>query len=232
MFGCAEVRRDPAHRVPGGGRAGAGELALARPHPAGKLTLIEGNPGIGKSLLLLDIAVRVTTGRGMPDGQRGDLDGPGGVVLLAGEDGLADTVRPRLDAAGGGPPSRRRTRRGGGRRWCRRPARTAARHRGVREAIQRVGAKLVIIDPLSAYLGDDVDPCKDSSVRCALTPLAALAEDTDAAIVAVRHRVKSSATPALYEGQGSIALAAAARQVLCVAPHPDDADTMQASRPT
>jgi hypothetical protein len=96
----------------------------------------------------------------------------------------------------------------------------------LRQAIRQVGAKLVIIDPLSAYLGGDIDPWKDSSVRRALTPLAALAEDTGAAIVAVRHWVKAAATPALYKGQGSIALAAAARQVLCVAPHPDDPETM------
>ena len=67
--------------------------------PLGRLTILDGDPGLGKSALTLDIAARVTRGDVMPDGARG-MTTPRGVVLLGCEDGLADTVRPRLDAAG------------------------------------------------------------------------------------------------------------------------------------
>lgn len=66
--------------------------------PLGKLTLVDGDPGLGKSALMADFAARVSAGRPWPDHS---LCEAGGVVLLSAEDGLADTIRPRLDAAGG-----------------------------------------------------------------------------------------------------------------------------------
>ncbi len=68
--------------------------------PLGKLVVLDGDPGVGKSTLALDIAARLSTGRGWPDG---GTCPPGGVLILSAEDGLADTIRPRLDAAGGDP---------------------------------------------------------------------------------------------------------------------------------
>ena len=68
--------------------------------PLGKLSILDGDPGLGKSLITLDLAARVSAGRPMPDGTLPDLDGPAGVVLLTAEDDPADTIRPRLDAAG------------------------------------------------------------------------------------------------------------------------------------
>src|SRR5919107_5572070 len=65
--------------------------------PLGKLSVLDGDPGLGKSVLTLDLAVRVSAGLELPDGGRCE---PAGVVLLSAEDGLADTIRPRLDAAG------------------------------------------------------------------------------------------------------------------------------------
>lgn len=65
--------------------------------PKGKLTVLDGDPGLGKSLVTLDIAARISTGHAMPDGTPAK---PGRVVLACGEDGLADTIRPQLDAAG------------------------------------------------------------------------------------------------------------------------------------
>src|SRR4051812_25340935 len=66
--------------------------------PAGKITVLDGDPGLGKSTLALDLAARVSMGASMPDGSSGV--GRASVVLLSAEDGLADTIRPRLDAAG------------------------------------------------------------------------------------------------------------------------------------
>src|SRR5262245_48023061 len=68
--------------------------------PLGAGTLIEGDPDEGKSLIELDIVARITTGRVMPDGSRGDVDGPRDVLLVCAEDALDTTVRPRLLAAG------------------------------------------------------------------------------------------------------------------------------------
>src|ERR687893_1945254 len=65
--------------------------------PLGKLAVLDGDPGLGKSALTLDLAARVSAGLELPDGGR---SGPAGVVLLSAEDGLEDTIRPRLDAAG------------------------------------------------------------------------------------------------------------------------------------
>src|SRR5438445_1224484 len=67
--------------------------------PFGKLTMLDGDPGLGKSLVTLDLAARVSTGRPMP-GETNAAGGPAAVVILTAEDGLGDTVRPRLDALG------------------------------------------------------------------------------------------------------------------------------------
>src|SRR6185437_9773709 len=68
--------------------------------PRGKLTMLDGDPGLGKSLLTLDLAARITTGKPMPDGTRGIR---GTILLIAPEDGAADTIKPRIEAAGGDP---------------------------------------------------------------------------------------------------------------------------------
>src|SRR5829696_8789356 len=68
--------------------------------PIGKLTLLDGDPGLGKSAIMLDVAARITRATPLPDGSRPDFDGPAGVVLLCSEDGLADTIIPRLQVAG------------------------------------------------------------------------------------------------------------------------------------
>lgn len=118
--------------------------------PLGKLTLLEGDPGLGKSLIALDIAARVSSGAPMPDGTKSDLGGPAGVVLLPAEDGLADTVRPRLEAAGADlarvacvvfVPE------GGDER----PPLVTDIAR-IREAVEQVNARLVIVDPITAFM--------------------------------------------------------------------------------
>ncbi len=90
-------------------------------------------------------------------------------------------------------------------------------------AIRERAARLVIIDPLAAYLGSTDSHC-DAEVRGLLAPLAALAERTDAAVLGVMHLAKSSQRPAIYRAIGSIAFAAAARIVLAVAADPDRDD--------
>ncbi len=202
-------------------------LGTVRPEPItylwpgrivrGKLNLIMGDPGLGKSLVTLEIAARVSTGREWPGGGQAPQ---GHVILLTAEDGLADTVRPRIDALGGDASNV--------------TALQAIRERGLERgfnlardlpalerAIAETEAIEVTIDPLSAYLGYK-DSYRDSEVRGVLAPLAALAARTDVAIVAVMHLTKNAQRAALYRAQGSIAFVASARSVLAIAKDPDD----------
>ncbi len=185
--------------------------------PRGKLTALEGDPGLGKSTVLLDLAARLSVGGTTPDGH--PLERAGTVILTA-EDGLADTVRPRIDAAGGDPD---------------RVAAIVAVHEGVNEvplelpqhveairaAIADVDARLVIVDPLVAYIGLRINTWKDHDVRRALRPLAELAEHTRVAVVFVRHLTKG-AGPAIYRGGGSIGIVGAVRSALLVARDPEE----------
>ena len=185
----------------------------------GKSTLIDGDPGQGKSVLTTDIAARVTTGKDWPDGQPCRIRGS--VLLLGAEDGLADTVRPRLDAAGadtdqvyalplvGSAPNEHQP--------------SIPDHLDAIEAVLiSTGAVLLVIDPLMAFLDGKVNSYRDQDVRRALAPLAAMAERLRVAVVVIRHLNKSSGGPAIYRGGGSIGLAGAARIVLAVGADPED----------
>lgn len=186
--------------------------------PLGKLTLIDGDPGTGKSAMTTDIAARVSMGSTFPDGSSCE---PSGVVLLSAEDGLADTIRPRLEAAGADLscilalatiPD------GDSERLLSIPDDLGIIKRG----IERVGAKLVVVDPLMAFLSGDVNSHRDQDVRRALASLAKLAEETGVAVVVVRHLNKGIGGNSLYRGGGSIGIIGQARSALLVAKHPED----------
>ncbi len=193
--------------------------------PLGKLTLLVGDPGLGKSLVSLDLAARVSKGQLWPDGAQAIE--ASGVVLLSAEDDPADTIRPRLDAAGADveritaltavaqydPES--------GAEFHK--AFSLQRHVPVMEtAIGRTpDCRLVVIDPISAYLGS-VDSHRNAEVRGLLTPLADLAARLGVAIVAVTHLRKNTDGPALYRAMGSLAFVGAARAVWLVTKDKDD----------
>lgn len=187
--------------------------------PLGKLSLIDGDPGTGKSGITGDLAARVSAGLPLPDGYPLEA---GGVVLLSAEDGLADTIRPRLDAAGADADkvlSLATTEDAEGyERMLSIPEDLHLIERGIR----RVGAKLVVVDPLMAFLSGEANAHKDQDTRKALAPLATLAERTGAAVVVVRHLNKATGGNALYRGGGSIGIIGAARSALLVAKDPED----------
>jgi AAA domain len=185
--------------------------------PLGKLCILDGDPGLGKSTATLDLAARVSTGKEMPDGSPGIA---GGVVLLTAEDGLADTVRPRLEVHGA-DLTRIVAVSSVGEGDDQRPVTLPEDLPRLREAIERVEAKLVVIDPLMAYLGARVDSHRDQDVRRVLAAMAALAQDTGVAIVIVRHLNKAAGGNPLYRGGGSIGIIGAARAGLLVARHPE-----------
>lgn len=188
--------------------------------PLAKMTVLDGDPGLGKSTLTLDLAARVTTSGRMPDGSAGAM---GGVVLLTAEDGLGDTVRPRLEAAGA-DLARVVALSSIGTGRDRRPVVLPEDIETVTAAIRRVGAVLVVVDPLMAFLSGKVDSHRDQDVRRALAQLATLAEETGAALVVVRHLNKTAAGNPLYRGGGSIGIVGAARAGLLVARDPADED--------
>jgi len=188
----------------------------------GKLTVLDGDPGLGKSTLTLAWAAMVSRGHALPDGPPGS---PRGVVLLSAEDGLADTIRPRLEAAGAdlsrvaalvSVPDP--TDPAGGARL---PALTADLGH-IESLIVDADAALLIVDPLMAYLGGDTNAHRDQDVRRALAPLAHLAECLGVAVILVRHLNKAQSAHALYRGGGSIGIIGAARCGLLVAEDPDD----------
>lgn len=193
--------------------------------PAGKLTLIEGDPATAKSTLSLDIAARVTRGAPWPDGTPGRH--PAAVLLLSAEDGWGDTIRPRLEAAGAdldrcicvaardvdgeyGP--------------LRRPIVLPDDIAWIAGLTHTTNAALVVIDVLAAYLADRIDAHKDQSVRRLLAQLATAAAHTGAAVVMLRHHNKAVGGPAMYRGGGSIGLIGAARAAHAVIRDPDDPD--------
>jgi len=189
--------------------------------PLGKLTILEGDPSAGKTFLALTIAAIVTRGWPFPgqDGKPGEPTTPGVVLYLTAEDGLADTLRPRLDAIGA-DPSRVIALTG----WQAEDGTTGAVTLVdvdiLRMALEQHRPVLVVIDPIQAYLGPDVNMNQANETRAVLKHVAALAEEFECAILLIRHLAKSARERAIYRGLGSIDLAAAPRSILLVGQEP------------
>jgi hypothetical protein len=183
----------------------------------GKLGLVVGDPGEGKSQVTTDILARITRGHAWPDGGNAPA---GNVILLAAEDGLSDTLRPRVDRQGGDPArvSVLRAVRVDGQE-C--PFTLERDLPALEAAIQESRALAIVIDPISGYLGTR-DSYKDAEIRGLLTPLAALAERYALALIAILHLTKSAQRRLLLRAQGSIAFVAQARTVLAVGTDPDN----------
>ena len=187
--------------------------------PLGKLTMLDGDPGIGKSFTAMDIAARVTRGVAFPDGTPGSTE-PAGVALLAGEDDLADALLPRLTTAGG-DPERVAVRRSVYPRFEPEPP-TVADVLELKQTIAKVDARLLIIDPLNEFLPDGANTISDTSMRRALRPIRDLAESMEVAVIVVRHLRKSRNRRMVYAGAGSIGTIGLARAGLMVEANPDN----------
>jgi putative DNA primase/helicase len=190
--------------------------------PLGKLTLLAGDPGLGKSFLSLDLASRVSTGSAWPDNCHAKT-APGSVVLLSAEDDLEDTVCPRLQATGADLSkivslSAMRCARDG----LARPLSLTRDLAAVRDAVAALpDCRLVVIDPISGYMGD-ADGNNNIDVRSLLFPLAELAAERRLAVVAITHLNKKVVGKAIYRAMGSLAFVAAARAAWGVICDPDD----------
>ncbi len=179
--------------------------------PKGKITVLDGDPDNGKSVLTTDLAARVTAGLALPDGTPTEA---AGAVIVSAEDGASDTIRPRFDAAGGDPNRALLL-------GDEEPFAIPDDIPKLERAVKRVGAALVVIDPIMAFLSGNVNSNRDQDVRRALTPLKRMAERTGAAVILVRHLNKTQGGNPLYRGGGSIGIIGAARSGMVVGPHPD-----------
>ena len=174
--------------------------------PRGAITVLDGHPGTGKSTITMDLAARLSTGRRMPDGSRGVL---GSSLLLSAEDMLARPIRARLEAAEAdlsrifGLEGVLDSRHPDGRLIVL-PGDTRIIHR----AILNINAKLVVIDPFFSYLDSEISTGDDAQVRQAMMPLTRVAQETECAIVLVRHLRKPDSRgkghPSMHEGGGSL----------------------------
>lgn len=176
--------------------------------PYGKITILQGDPGEGKTTVMLHIMASLTRGENpLPaEEKKGGLSEPVSVIYQTAEDGLGDTIKPRLLSAGAD---------------CSRvlvideseKALTVEDNR-LEAAIKMTGAKLVVLDPLQGYLGAGVDMHRANEIRPLMNRLARLAEKFGCAIVLIGHMNKNGAGKAGYRGLGSIDITAAARSVI------------------
>ena len=179
--------------------------------PKGKLTMIEGDPGLGKSWLTMALASYISRGKALPY-QIKPEGGP--VLIMSAEDGIADTIKPRL-----------LTLKANTKNIVAIPEPVSFTENGskaVDEAIKTIKPILIIIDPLVAYLGGKIDLHKANETREIMARLTRLAEENHVAIVLVRHLTKGNKDKAIYRGLGSIDLTAAVRSVLAIGRNPKD----------
>jgi len=173
---------------------------------AGRLTVIDGDPGEGKSLLALDIASRLSAKQELPDGYRPAESAA--ALLLTVEDDLHETIVPRLKAAGA-DLDRVFT-------WTPDASgplvfpQACAR---LKEMMEQTRVRLVVLDPFFAFLGPDISSLNDLMIRQALSPLAELAATTGAAFILIRHlRATSASRPLIADSVPSPSSALPARR--------------------
>jgi putative DNA primase/helicase len=189
-------------------------MVVVGTNPAGKNHAPGGGSGLWEIHVHAEHRGDGEHGRHFPDGEKCE---PTNVLLISDEDGLADTIRPRLDAASADPARIHhfKIRRGDQQETFD----IGAHLEQLRQKVNELDVGLIIIDPLSAYLGD-VDTNKDARVRTVLTPLASLAEESRVAIVAIMHLNKAPTLDIIYRVTGSVAFVAQARAAWAIVEDP------------
>lgn len=184
--------------------------------PFGKVTIVQGDPGEGKTTMVLQIIAKLTKGEAVlpSDSDESALEEktmvlePVNVIYQTAEDGLGDTIKPRLLSAGA-DCSRVMVIDDGDQALTMMDAR-------LEEAIIQTKARLVVLDPIQGFLGADVDMHRANEIRPLMKRVALLAEKYHCAIILIGHMNKNSNGKSSYRGLGSIDFQAAARSVLIV----------------
>ena len=181
----------------------------------GKITLLQGDPGDGKSTMMMNLIATLSNGGNLPDGKPVGM--PQRIIYQCSEDGVSDTIKPRLEKCGAD---------------CRNVAfineetysGLTLDDERIRQAIIEFRPKLVIIDPIQAYLGSDSDLQIAGRARKLMQRLGMWAAVYDCALVLIGHLNKKEGTKGLYRSLGSIDVVAAARSVLQVERDPENHD--------
>ena len=173
--------------------------------PFGKVTLIQGNPGKGKTWLAMAIAAYCTNGKELPNALPIE---PFNVLYQTAEDGIADTIKPRLAKCGADMTRVRFINED--------EKQLSMTDDRIEKAIRQNSVRLMIMDPIQAYLGANVDMNRANEIRPLFRHLSTIAERTGCAIVLIGHLNKSSGSQSDYRSLGSIDIAAAVRSILFV----------------
>nr|WP_170773936.1 AAA family ATPase [Ruegeria lacuscaerulensis] len=181
--------------------------------PRGMMTILEGDPDVGKSYLAMHIASIVSQGGTLPNGAKLKS---GKVLYFSQEDDPAYTIRPRVEDMGG-DLDRVKVHTGDS-------IFDEAGMSVLKREVRRWKPDLIIVDPLVAYIDASTDFYKSNEVRPILRALTQIAEKGNCALLPIRHLVKTKTTKALYQGGGSMDFIAFVRSALRVAQHPDDLD--------
>ena len=183
--------------------------------PKGKITLLQGDPGDGKSTFMLTLAAYMTRGDPLPFTDYEEPPAPIKVIYQSTEDDYDDTIIPRFEQAGGNLDNFEYIDESKKHLTFEDPR--------LLQAIKQTGAKLIVLDPLSSYFGDG-NINASNEVRPKFNALIQTARETDCAIVIVNHLNKMSGIGAKYRVPGSIDVVGAVRSILLLARDPEDED--------
>jgi RecA-family ATPase len=178
----------------------------------GKITVIEGDPGEGKTTLALTLAALLSRGQPLPYDEDIPYE-PISIIYQTAEDGIDDTIKPRLENANADCSKIRVI--------DETEKELSMTDERLEQAIAETNAKIVILDPIQAYIGSDVDMHRANEIRPVLKQLEIISEKYGCAIVLIGHMNKASGSKSTYRGLGSIDIQATARSVLLVARIPD-----------
>lgn len=175
--------------------------------PYGKITIIEGDPGEGKTTLVLKLAAALSRGLPLPCDDK-EYE-PIHIIYQTAEDGIEDTIKPRLEKAGADCSMIRVI--------DETDKELSMTDDRLEQAIIETKARLIILDPIQAYIGATVDMHRANEIRPVLKHLGIIAEKHNCAIILIGHMNKASGSKSTYRGLGSIDIQATARSVLLVA---------------
>ena len=173
--------------------------------PFGKLTIIQGDPGEGKTTLALRLAAACSTGTPLPGMEPME---PFNVIYQSAEDGMGDTIKPRLMEAGADLDRVLSI--------VEDKKQLSLLDERIEKAIREHNARLMILDPIQGYIGSRVDINRANEIRTVLKSVSSVAERTGCAVVLIGHLNKASGSSSAYRGLGSIDFRAAARSVLLI----------------